>query len=332
MVDAVVGAVSGILVAGIGAWGLLRARAAPEARVEVVDVAFLTREDFAEFSAEEREAWGWREDADHIPAVLDIKLRNSGGQVAYVHGLTLDVTRRLSVPPTPLPRPAVEGFVPRSADDRPTYARAAVVAGTTFTPRGPFPPSTVYRMTSGEILRVDAGRPGTNGVKRLSQVLGPGAVDRFCVAIHQDDEPYGPLGFLRLRAEISYNAVRSAKFGREVASPLFRRPEWERVAVVRERLLRDTAYLVERLPSPEQDEFRLPAWRNTVGRYLDAYERHLDAGVAFYAQAGQDADPEVARMNESLAELPALRLELEIPRQLTRPSPWATRSGEDTPA
>ncbi|MEV1086028.1 hypothetical protein AB0I98_48815 [Streptomyces sp. NPDC050211] len=45
MLEAIIAAAAGVLGAGIGAWAALRARKAPEAKVEFVDVAVVPLED-----------------------------------------------------------------------------------------------------------------------------------------------------------------------------------------------------------------------------------------------------------------------------------------------
>ncbi|WP_186001602.1 hypothetical protein, partial [Streptomyces sp. IB201691-2A2] len=78
---AVVGVVGGILAAVIGSWAVLRARHPLKAQLELVDVSVVsTQRTGSRYS-------DWREGRyeEHIyVAVLDVKVRNTGGQVAVL--------------------------------------------------------------------------------------------------------------------------------------------------------------------------------------------------------------------------------------------------------
>ncbi|MER6086306.1 hypothetical protein [Streptomyces sp. NPDC001833] len=112
MLEAIIAAAAGVFGAAMGSWATLRsaraahrtaleaARIAPEpteADVEVVDAFYVLSDDV---DPEERRALVEREQQDYYGTwvVLDIKLRNRGGQTAYVSGLHLQLSVRCGKP------------------------------------------------------------------------------------------------------------------------------------------------------------------------------------------------------------------------------------------
>ncbi|MGW5868338.1 hypothetical protein ACWFRJ_40040 [Streptomyces sp. NPDC055239] len=124
MLEALVAAAAGVLGAGIGAWAALRARKPTEAKVEFVDVAVVPIEDLGEifevaegdvvselreraqrmlgaYARRPRGDWtGWggaHTEEEYFPIALDVKVRNSGGQTAYLHEFGIHVRDPLRV-------------------------------------------------------------------------------------------------------------------------------------------------------------------------------------------------------------------------------------------
>jgi hypothetical protein len=92
MVDVIVG----LAAAAIGAWVVLRARTPAEARLELVDLTFArdtpvdpAQEDPDVVRLRTEPATGFLARPHRVP-VLDIKLRNPGGQPAFVKRALLD--------------------------------------------------------------------------------------------------------------------------------------------------------------------------------------------------------------------------------------------------
>ncbi|MEU5958722.1 hypothetical protein [Streptomyces sp. NPDC047525] len=116
MMEVLIGSGAGLLGALIGAWAALRARVAVKARVEVVDLAVLYPDAHAHSGDEEEDATRQRlaevmEMPGRVPVALDIKLRNSGGQSAYITELSLEVSDPLYAQAAPL---EVAGGLPES--------------------------------------------------------------------------------------------------------------------------------------------------------------------------------------------------------------------------
>ncbi|MEU2874161.1 hypothetical protein ABZ769_34035 [Streptomyces olivoreticuli] len=195
MLEVIIAAAAGVLGAAMGSWATLRsarsahrtaleaARIAPEpkeADVEVVEAFYVLSDDV---DPEERRALVEREQQDYYGTwvVLDIKLRNRGGQTAYVSGLQLQLSDIVNgfrpVLPEPIYHPS------RHMPER----RAA--------------PSYFYKTyLESESQRV-----------RISQVLQPGETDRFLVSIDT------PKTFFRTRLAIEYNADRVAEARTELS-------------------------------------------------------------------------------------------------------------------
>ncbi|MFE1383542.1 hypothetical protein ACFW6S_31805 [Streptomyces sp. NPDC058740] len=189
MLEAIIAAVAGVLGAAMGSWATLRsarsthrttleaARISPEpteADVEVVDALYVLSDDI---DPEERRTLVEREQRDHYGTwvVLDIKLRNRGGQTAYVSGLYLQLSD------------IVNGFRPVLPD----VVHHLDQIGHELR----MPPSYTYKTyLENESQRV-----------RVSQVLPPGETERFLVSVDT------PQSFFRTRLTVEYNAGRVAE-------------------------------------------------------------------------------------------------------------------------
>ncbi|MGP4085568.1 hypothetical protein [Streptomyces sp. KR55] len=78
---AIVGVVGGILAALIGAWAVLRARHPPKAQLELVDVSVVSNQRTGSRYSDWR--GGLHEEHIYV-VVLDVKVRNTGGQVVVL--------------------------------------------------------------------------------------------------------------------------------------------------------------------------------------------------------------------------------------------------------
>lgn len=162
MLTAVLGLAGGIGAAAIGAWAVLRARRPPKARVELVDV-----------SVQPATAGGrW------AAPVLDVKLRNSGGQPAVLKRLVIHVHRAIRYS-------GLGVLMPYDA----LWVGAAMDASGTYDVE--LPP---VDDASGAQVTVD-----------ISQVIAPAAADRFLVRLGIDPE-FATQVYL-LHVEVVYDAA-----------------------------------------------------------------------------------------------------------------------------
>ncbi|MFB7107251.1 hypothetical protein [Streptomyces hydrogenans] len=298
MVEVVIAAIAGVLGAAIGSWATTRAarttqraaletaqtaeRAAmqaawiakevKEAQIEIVDASFVEREDLDE---EERDGLGlsgpWGD-----AAVLDVKLRNCGGESAFVYDLQMTPRDVLKESTHRLPRTLGEGL---------SHAPARVH----------MEPNHYYR---------GRARDGEEGgqMHRVSQVLQPGEATRFLVSI----DPPGY--FFRADVKVYFNAGRMA----EVKELEFLgKPSWDNVVVIFRRL---RMFLRESGESAEWDGQRMPAVE-AGRRCFEEYDRDLSKIEALYVQAGRTSHPEYLAIGRSRVEIPRFRRALGLDEQ-----------------
>jgi hypothetical protein len=185
VIGVVAGAVVGIVAAAIGAWAVLRARRPPEAKLELVDVGAVrgrddsprgapaeeTDPDLVTMSGEEVHGFVGRR---HLTPTLDIKLRNPGGQAAFVKRMVLEISEAHVLPRVQLPQIGHHG----TASEIPSWV---------YDVRLPAPPGDGPSQVSHD----------------LSQVVPSGGVDRFRVRLYADRE--GDAVLYRMRVRLLYN-------------------------------------------------------------------------------------------------------------------------------
>lgn len=318
MLEAILAAAAGVLGAGIGAWAALRARRPTEAKVEFVDIAVVPIEDLGEVlegaegdvvtALRERARWmleryphrsnadwtGWGGNDtqdDYYPLVLDVKLRNSGGQTAYVHEFGIHVRDVLRV----------SGRDPQLLAFDPDAGRSMPLGGQV--------------VTSAYTVRNDLRRERESSAKirrQISQVLPPGGVDRFIVVMQTYE--FGrtdKAAFFRMTAEVSYNADQTVRSAQPLRSPLLCHPVFLSTGDQMERLRREIQ--LSRQPGwhMRMDGARMePA--QAVRRWFEEYEQQLKMVASIYVETGSDGCEEYSRIQDALAQIPAMQRELGL--------------------
>ncbi|MFE0726502.1 hypothetical protein ACFW23_36915 [Streptomyces rochei] len=285
MLEVIIAAVAGVLGAALGSWATMRAartaertaleaaritKEVREAEIEFVDVSLVEPEDLDEA---DRASLAPADGRGRGMAILDVKLRNSGGETAYIYELRLkpwDVRDGF--------RPELPGIV----EDHETRSYPSRVG-----------PSHHYqdRRENGH----DPERP-----QRVSQALPPGEVDRFLVSVKT------PACFFRANVSVTFNAGRTAEANN--LKFLRKPPDWVDSDSMLE-LLR--ARLQECGPFAARGSRRMPAAE--AGRLcLAEYEESLLAAAALYALAGRTSDPEYAAIHASRSRIPQMRQDLGL--------------------
>ncbi|MEV2255950.1 hypothetical protein AB0I94_36250 [Streptomyces sp. NPDC050147] len=284
MVETLIGVGAGLLGAAIGAWAALRARIPVKARVEVVDLAVLYPDADADSGDQDADdIRQWLAACHGIPPVgLDVKLRNSGGQSAYVTELSLELSDVLYEAP---PELTVLHLVPMST--QPSNGTYNVILGSPGSGR------------DGEVLHTKR--------QRISHVLPPGGVDRFVVLVDElPERPRSYLAWFRLRAILTYNAIETVTSPQAVCSPLRRPPRfWSPDEFV--------AQMQEALREIDDDPRSL---QPSVRRCVSDYEQHLLRIRTAYVESRQaasgDSPEEPPALQECLNALPLIRQELGL--------------------
>ncbi|WP_436735606.1 hypothetical protein [Streptomyces sp. BBFR102] len=188
MVEAFIGAGAGILGTLIAAWVAVKARRPVKARVEVVDLAVLYPD--ADANSGDEDVDNARRELAAVFStralfvVLDVKLRNSGGESAYVTELALECSDLLHLR-SPAPRDEWGAVLNSMQSSTATY------------------------------------RHGDTSPQRISQVLPPGGTDRFIsrvlVAVREEDDG---LASCRLRVVLTYNNTETVTSHQNVRAPL----------------------------------------------------------------------------------------------------------------
>ncbi|MFD8354564.1 hypothetical protein ACFV1X_37265 [Streptomyces coelicoflavus] len=201
MLEVIIAATAGLLGAALGSWATMRAARTAEraalttaritseprkADVEFVDASFVVSDDL---DPTERTTLlgGATGESDASGLFLDLKLRNRGGETAYLYELTLDM------------RNSIDGFQPELPK---TFTHHAMRTA----------PSHVYRAAPKE------PRDRLQTV-RISQVLPPDEVDRFLVSVP------APPRFIRARVSVVYNGGLEAAAVQELKF-LHSHPQW----------------------------------------------------------------------------------------------------------
>lgn len=306
MLETIIAAVAGLVGVGIGAWATLHGRKATEAKVEFVDISVVAPGELQELVeggegqaveslrsylqqdrllARSRDGTITDQFLVTFPVILDIKLRNSGGQAAYVHEFGAHMFRVLRHE-LRVPQP--------TAYQHPSGRELASVAASAFYPAE---------------LEIFPGQTSAAPIsQRMSQVIPPGGTDRFVVFF-----PVGPhIDFFHLDAEVTYNASRTAASGKTVVSPLLGHPIILRgddlLQQLRQALTEGRRHYWEmsslgmEVPSPLES---MRAW-------FEEYERDLKYVASIYETTGNDACEQYARIQEARTEIPRMRNELGV--------------------
>ncbi|CAM5649217.1 hypothetical protein STANM337S_06536 [Streptomyces tanashiensis] len=281
MVEVVIAAVAGVLGTALASWATIRAarttgRSAVEtaqiakeirpAEIEFVDVSAV---DPADLDDEERAALAPTSNRQATVVILDIKLRNTGGETAFLHTLHLRPWDVRDVAQPSLPEPV-----------RPRPARDAIEMSPTHYYRG--------------------RRNDEYGERRISQVLAPGAADRFLVSVES------PVCFFRADISVSFNGGCKAEMkGRKF---LRKPPVWVDSDSMME-LLRNR--LEECGPFAMWEHQRVSA-AEAGRRCLASYGERLAAAAEIYALIGRTSDPEYAAIHASRARIPHMCQEMGL--------------------
>ncbi|MFF3837854.1 hypothetical protein [Streptomyces sp. NPDC001930] len=289
MVEVIIAAVAGVLGAAMGSWATMRAartagrtavetaritKEIPAAEIEFVDVSLVDPEDLDD---EERVGLASAGDLGAM-AILDVKLRNTGGETAYIYGLQMKPWDVRSGS-----RPSLPGIARGAADeDEHTHVSALRL-----------PPSHYYR----------GRRNDEYSERHISQVLPPGEVDRFLVSVES------PACFFRANITVFFNGGRKAEL--KDRKLLRKPPVWVDSDSMLE-LLRTR--LEECGPFATWGSQRVSAGE-AGKRCLAAYDEGLAAAAAIYALMGRTSDPEYAAIHASRSRIPQLVRDLGLEPQ-----------------
>ncbi|WP_147425235.1 hypothetical protein [Bailinhaonella thermotolerans] len=260
MLPEILGVAGGLAAAGVGAWAALRARDRSESELELVDVG-LFRDD--------EEAW------PPSPPTLDVKLRNLGGQPAFLKRLDLEIADAASPRNPFLPWCGFGGI------------------------RGGVPASETYEA----LLPPVAEAAGTTVAVPLSQVIRGGDVDRFQVRLETRASP-GRI-FYRLRPRLVYDGRDRALAGPWLAvywhTSMSGRPTVETPADVQAeleefagRVREERSSLAHKWPYardedvPEFGYFRAPEFwypEEAMRRYVEQHRKALGRIIEVLAPA-----------------------------------------------
>ncbi|MFD5748974.1 hypothetical protein [Streptomyces sp. NPDC127033] len=292
MLEVIVGGAVGVLGIVVAAWATLRSSrtaersalvtahiaAEPrEAEVEIVDASFVTSE---EVDVQELRALAEREGQDHYGSwvMLDIKVRNRGGQTAYITNVVFTMSSILNGFRPVFPKPIL-GIAELQADEhhRPRIDPVAIDLS----------PSRNYQTFLDD--------EGPTSVP-VSQVMKPGEADRFLVSIDT------PRSFFRARVQVEYNAGRIVEAPKELAF-LLTHPAWFNANTMLQKL----AAVMEQ-PGTHALWRGRSMTRRAAGRLcMDEYEQSLRSLIEMYTEAGRGRDAVCASVRESLGRVPEMR-------------------------
>ncbi|GGR51576.1 hypothetical protein [Streptomyces roseolus] len=298
MLEVIIAAVAVVVGASLGSWATLRAartaqrtaletartaersalgtariaREIKEADVEIVDVFLATREDLDELNEEQRASLGLIGDWS-ARSIFDVKLRNRGGETAYVYEVLIYAwgIRTVSEPRLP-------GKYQPSTQQQQGAHQA--------------PPDSFYR---------NWGRDSEDGghIYRISQVMGPGEADRFLLSAMV------PAGFFRADVKVLFNGGRTVE-AKDVKC--FNPPPWVDAATMLGRL-RDRLDECGSMAT-WNSVIMYAARAGTL--CLDEYDENLAAHAALYELAGRTSDAEYLTIHESRSQVPQIRAELGL--------------------
>lgn len=213
MLEVVLSATVGVTAAAIGAWAVLRARRPPAARLELVDVSAadaqhdISRDSSIDQEIPEIVKLSGVGVGGFVTPALDIKLRNPGGQAAFVKRIELAVSEAVVLPVTRFP----EG---------PTiHITASAIPSWNYDVELPVP-------TSSGPFKV---------AYDVSQVVPAWGVDRFRVRLYAHRK--GRAILYRIRVRLLYNKGGRSVVSQPLTVALPSAPEIESPQEIHERLL-----------------------------------------------------------------------------------------------
>ncbi|MCI3220876.1 hypothetical protein [Streptomyces sp. NP-1717] len=306
MQEAVIGGLGTIVGALIGAWAVSKARTPTKAHVDLVDASLILPEMLQ--PAERASLSGPTPEL-----VIDVKLLNSGGQTAYVHALSLELSEIIYNAGTEMPRIwDPEEDVLNRMNLQEWSARYGVYS-------------------HAELVLQGLPRKGKVAIP-LSQELKSGSVDRVCLdwsppTVNAENWPR--VQAFKARVSVTYNATQVAKFNKTLESPVLNHPlraTFSHLLSTLESLLAQcheewTPHELQILSSRQlpSDTPRLLKWRGyemdpleAIRRCLDAHEQRLRELIDSYVAAGGSYPEQLEQLQEEISELPRLRRQLGV--------------------
>ncbi|MEV7568785.1 hypothetical protein [Streptomyces tanashiensis] len=287
MVEVIIAAVAGVLGAALASWATVRA--ARTARSSAVETAQISKEirpaeiEFVDVSLVDPEDLEDEERAALVPpgnrgatAILDVKVRNTGGETAYIYRLRMRTWDVRDVAQPSLPQ-----VLRHQPDER---GRAGI--------------SRPLRVGPSHSYR--GRRDDDYGERRISQVLAPGEVDRFLVLMDS------PVCFFRANISVFFNGECKA----EVSDRKFLRepPIWVDADSMMEMLRRR---LEECGPFAMWGHQRVSA-AEAGRRSLASYGECLADAAAIYSLIGRTSDLAYAAIHASRSRIPEMHQALGL--------------------
>lgn len=299
------GVAGGLLAAVVGAWAALRARGPHLGSLELVDLSF-TRDFAIDPGTVDESAVGLTSypvrgfTVPHDAPALDVKLRNLGGQPAFVKRVVFETTEAVALRHPPVPQ--ARRWTPITATAIPTSAYDVEL---------PFPDED----------------GGFTVAHDISQVVPPVDIDRFLVRLALRRGRKAGAALFRLRVRLIYNAEDQQVvsepliFALPNTSPHMPSVDWMRrslhqfVHEVRDYREARLMLRLRRAPLGRRGPYTPEFWEpeEAIRRYLDREKNVLRGFLSITSLDGlcdTALDEPIRQARTLLEELPGLRAEL----------------------